>query len=215
MSNIEVYSPFLEKKNYIITMKQRLFFILLGFILFQCDFGDDGLPNNSQLLQNTDISDSPQTVSPWTSLGNQGFSIGVSTEVFRSGNRSLFIENLDSLTLNSASWRQNYRGPMPSEGRKLTLRTYLKGENIELKSPESNVYISVRMFPVEDSDGTTINRFISTKSRVSVSGTFDWEPLSVTLPSVPEEIEYISVFLVMGPQTKGKVYFDDITLTVE
>lgn len=196
-------------------MKKCLFFILLSLILFQCDFGDDGLPKNSQLLQNSDISDSPQTVSPWASLGNRGFSIGVSTEVFRSGNRSLFIENIDSLTLNTASWRQNYRGPMPREGRRLTLNAYLKGENIELKSPESNVYISVRMFPVEDSDGTTINRFISTKSRISISGTFDWEPLSITLPSVPREIEYISVFLVMGQQTKGKVYFDDITLTVE
>lgn len=184
-------------------------------LFFQCDFGKDGLPANSQLLRNTDISLTPDSVSPWVPVTSEGFSLGVSQEVFLSGNRSLFIENRDSLNVNTAIWRQTYNGPMPSEGRRLTLRAHLKGENIELKGPNSNIFISIRMFPVEDSEGTTINRFLTSQTRFRIFGTFDWEPLAITLTSVPKDIDLMMVYLVMGPRTTGKVYFDDITLTVE
>lgn len=196
-------------------MKKGLLLISISLLFFQCDLSRDGLPANSQLLRNTDISRSPDSVSPWVPVANEGFSLGVSQEIFLSGNRSLFIENQDSLNVNTAIWRQSYNGPMPSEGRRLTLRTHLKGENVELKGPNSNIYISIRMFPVEDSEGTTINRFLSSQNRFRVFGTFDWEPLAITLPSVPKDIDFIMVYLVMGPRTTGKVYFDDITLTVE
>ena len=189
--------------------------ISICLLFLQCDFGQDGLPVNSQLLKNSDISLSPDTVSPWVPVSAAGFTLGVSQDTFLVGNRSLYIENQDSLNVNAALWRQTYDGPMPSNGVKLTLRAYLKGENIELKKPESNVYISIRMFPVEDRDGTTINRFLTSQNRVKVFGTFDWQPLAITIPSVPKDIEFIMVYLVMGPGTIGKVYFDDITLTVE
>ncbi|WP_373494462.1 hypothetical protein [Aquiflexum sp.] len=196
-------------------MNKALPVILICLLLFQCDSGKDGLPANSQLLRNTDISLSPDSFSPWVPVTNDGFSLGISQETFLSGNRSLFIENQDSLNVNAALWRQTYDGPMPSEGRRLTLRAHLKGENIELKSTGSNIYISVRMFPVEDSEGTTINRFLSSQNRFRIFGTFDWEPLAVSIPSFPKDVEFITVYLVMGPRTTGKVFFDDITLTVE
>lgn len=196
-------------------MKKGLLIFSTCLLFWQCDFGKDGLPANSQLLRNSDISLSPDTVSPWVPITADGFTVGVSQEIFLLGNRSLFIENQDSLNANSALWRQTYNGPMPSEGRRLTLRAHLKGENIELKRPNSNVYISIRMFPVEDREGTTINRFFSSQNRIRVQGTFDWQPLAITIPSVPRDIEYIMVYLVMGPGTTGKVYFDDITLTVQ
>lgn len=185
------------------------------FLFLQCNVGNDGVPNNSQLLRNTDISLSPDTVSPWVPVPSNGFTLGVSQDTFLVGNRSLFILSQDSLNQNSALWRQTYDGPMPSEGRRLTLRANLKGENIQLTRPNSNIFISVRLFPVEDSNGTTTNRFLSSQNRVRVFGTFDWQPLAITIPSVPREIDFIMVYLVMGPGTIGKVYFDDITLTVE
>lgn len=185
------------------------------FLFLQCNVGNDGVPNNSQLLRNTDISLSPDTVSPWVPVTSNGFTLGVSQDTFLVGNRSLFILSQDSLNQNSALWRQTYDGPMPSEGRSLTLRANLKGENIQLTRPNSNIFISVRLFPVEDSNGTTTNRFLSSQNRVRVFGTFDWQPLAITIPSVPREIDFIMVYLVMGPGTIGKVYFDDITLTVE
>jgi hypothetical protein len=196
-------------------MKKGMLILFTCLLLWQCDFGEDEVPINSQLLRNTDISLSPDTVSPWVPVTSNGFNLGVSQDTFLVGNRALFISSQDSLNENSALWRQTYNGPMPSEGRRLTLRAHLKGENIELKGPNSNIYISIRLFPVEDSDGTTINRFLSSQNRVQVFGTFDWQPLVITIPSVPKEIDFIMVYLVMGPGTIGKVYFDDITLTVE
>lgn len=196
-------------------MKKGALAIFIFMLFFQCDVGKDGLPTNSQLLQNTNISFSPDTVSPWVRIAGDGFTLGVSQETFLSGDRSLFIENQDSLNMNFAVWRQSYNGPMPSEGRRLTLRAHLKGENIQLNSPESNIYISMRMFPVEDSNGTTFNRYLSSNFRFRIFGTFDWQRFSISIPSIPNDIEYIMVYLVMGPQTTGRVYFDDITLTVE
>jgi hypothetical protein len=215
MLNLSKIYPFFGIGHYILTMKKGLLLITISLLFFQCDIVKDGLPANSQLLRNTDISLSPDSVSPWVPVASEGFSLGVSQEVFLSGNRSLFIENQDSLNVNTAIWRQTYNGPMPSEGRRLTLRANLKGENIELTRPNSNIFISVRLFPVEDSEGTTTNRFLSSQNRVRVFGTFDWQPLAITIPSVPREIDFIMVYLVMGHGTIGKVYFDDITLTVE
>ena len=71
-------------------------------LFWQCNFGNDGLPANSQLLRNTDISLSPDTVTPWVPITSDGFRLGVSQDTFLVGNRSLFIENQDSLNVNPA-----------------------------------------------------------------------------------------------------------------
>jgi hypothetical protein len=176
---------------------------------------DDSFPSGTQLLENPDLDSPDGSVSPWVPVTEPGFNLGSSTEVFRSSNRSLYIENSDSLNTNSATWRQSYKGPMPNKGRKLVLRAFLKGEKIELKGPESNVFISIRAFPVEDSNGSTFGRYVTTQNQIGVSGTFEWTQLRLTLPNTPEEVDNIVVYLVMGSRTTGKIYFDDITLTVE
>lgn len=180
-----------------------------------CTSEEDTLPRGTQLLRNTDLSSNPNSIAPWNSIGSQGFNLGVSTEIFRSGSQSIFIENLDSLNINLGTWTQTYRGIIPNAGRRISLRAYLKGEDIRTFGPESNTYISMRMFPVEDDNGSTGGRFISSQSRVLVNGTFDWRPLEVSLNSIPPQVEFIVVYLVMGPRTTGKVFFDDITLRVD
>lgn len=193
---------------------KRLYFLLSLIVLFISCTEDDGLPGKAQLLKNPDLASPEGSVSPWMPIIEPGFSLGASTEIFRSANRSLYIENSDSLNTNSGTWRQTYIGPMPKKGRKLVLRAFLKGQDIALKGPESNVFISIRVFPVEDSNGNTFGRFVSTEHQINVSGTFDWTQLRLTLPSTPEEIDKIVVYLNMGSRTTGKIYFDDITLTV-
>jgi hypothetical protein len=195
-------------------MKKIFLLLFISTLFIQCR-EDDGLPSNTQLLKNSDIDSSDGIVSPWMAITEPGFFLGSSIEIFRSENRSLFIENRDSLNTNSATWRQSYNGPMPKKGRKLVLRAFVKGENIELKGPESNVFISIRAFPVEDSEGNTFGRYVTTQNQILVTGTFDWTQLRLTLPSTPKEIDNIVVYLVMGSRTTGKVFFDDITLTVE
>jgi hypothetical protein len=194
---------------------KRISLLIPIFALFISCTEDDGLPVNTQLLKNSDLESPDGSISPWVPVTEPGFNLGSSTEVFRSSKKSLFIENSDSLNTNSATWRQSYNGPMPSKGRKLVLRAHLKGENIELKGPESNVFISIRAFPVEDSNGNTFGRYVTTQNQIGVSGTFEWTQLRLTLPNTPEEVDNIVVYLVMGSRTTGKIYFDDITLTVE
>lgn len=194
---------------------KRISLLIPIFALFISCTEDDGLPAKTQLLRNSDLESPDGSISPWVPVTEPGFNLGSSTEVFRSSKKSLFIENSDSLNTNSATWRQSYNGPMPSKGRKLVLRAHLKGENIELKGPESNVFISIRAFPVEDSNGNTFGRYVTTQNQIGVSGTFEWTQLRLTLPNTPEEVDNIVVYLVMGSRTTGKIYFDDITLTVE
>lgn len=188
--------------------------LIVSAILIGCK-EDDGLPANTQLLGNPSIDLPGGFLSPWVPINEPGFILGSSNEIFRSPNQSLFIENKDSLNTNSATWRQTYNGPMPNKGRKLVLKAFLKGENIELKGPESNIFISIRAFPVEDSNGNTFGRYVTTLNQIGISGTFDWTQVRLTLPRVPEEVDNIIVYLSMGPKTIGKIYFDDITLTVE
>ena len=195
-------------------MKKSCLFILMLGLFISCT-EDEGLPVGTQLLRNSDLESPDGSISPWVPVSEPGFTLGSSIQVYRSSTKSLFITNSDSLNTNSATWRQSYRGPMPAEGKKLVLRAHLKGENIELKGPESNVFISIRAFPVEDSQGSTFGRYVTTQNQIRVSGTFDWAQLRLTLPNTPEEVDNIVVYLVMGSRTTGKIYFDDITLTVE
>lgn len=196
-------------------MKKSFSILIIALITFACINGDEDLKVGTQLLTNTDFSRSDSSVSPWSSITPRGFSTGVSRDNFRSGNQSIFIESTDSLSTESAIWKQSYAGVMPGPGQRLRLRAFIKGDNITSNGSVSNVFISIRAFPVEDSGGTTIGRFASTQNLISVNGTFDWEPLVVALPNVPSEIDHIIVYLVMSQRTFGKVYFDDVTLTVE
>lgn len=196
-------------------MKSAPLIFLIGLaFLTSCMDSSDTVPRGTQLLANTNLSANPSSLSPWNSVSAPGFNLGVSQEVFRSGFQSIFIENLDSLNENAGTWRQNYNGSLPKEGRGLKLKAYIKGENVTLRGPGSNVYISIRAFPVEDSNGSIIGRFVTSQNRDFVSGSFDWEPLEITLSNVPEQVDFIVVYLVMGPRATGRVYFDDITLTV-
>ncbi|TVP44643.1 MAG: hypothetical protein EA341_16405 [Mongoliibacter sp.] len=196
-------------------MSRTLIPCLIFTLFVSCLSEEKGVEIGTQLLVNTDFSASQINVSPWTSISPEGFILGVSNEEFNSGSRSVFIESTDSLSLNSGIWRQTYRGRMPAEGRRVRLQAMIKGENITSNGSISNVFISIRAFPVEDSSGITSNRFVTSQNRIRVNGTFDWQPIEVSFPQFPGEVDELTVFLVMGGRTFGKVYFDDVTLTVE
>jgi hypothetical protein len=188
---------------------------LLTVLLFGCIEQSTPLPGGSQLLRNTNLSDSFDNVSPWSAVTSPGFNLGISEEVFRSGNRSIFIENTDIFNENTGNWTQVYNGDMPASGQRVRLRVHLKGENIRLFTEESNVFVSLRFLPVEDSSGSSAGRFTSSQRQIRVEGSFDWRTIELVVNFVPEDVESIAVFLVMGRRVTGKVYFDDITLTVE
>lgn len=193
---------------------KRLLLFCVACLFWGCMEREELVPSGSQLLRNTDLSNSLDTVSPWNSVMATPFNVGVSDEVFFSGNRSLFLEGTTEEATGSVAWVQHYTGPMPFANRRLRLRAMMKGENIELNGINSNVWVTVRAWPAEGASGT-FGRSVSSQRTNFISGTFDWTPFELTLPNFPNDSNRISVFLVMGPRTTGKIYFDEITLTVE
>ncbi|MFC4874530.1 hypothetical protein [Negadavirga shengliensis] len=188
---------------------------LLLLLLMAC-VDEDTLPPGTQLMLNPHISLSHDSVFPWTANKSDGIELGVSKEVFMTGIQSLFIENRDSVNLNYGSWTQTYSGPMPAQGSTLELIAFLKGENISSVFPTSpRVYISFRIFPQSDSKGNTQGRSAGSDSYSFLEGDFDWTPIIITLDNFPSEADNISVNLGMLSGTTGKIYFDEITLTVK
>jgi hypothetical protein len=154
--------------------------LLLLLLLIACA-DEENVPSGTQLLMNTHISLSPNSVFPWTSVESEGIELGVSKEIFMTGNQSLFIENPDSLNTNSGSWTQTYSGPMPVQGSPLELTAFLKGEDIRHLSPDGNIFISFQILPWNDSKGNTQGRFIASGNTFKLEGDFDWTLIRVTL----------------------------------
>lgn len=188
--------------------------LLFLLVICSCTAISDN-PLSTQLLKNNDLSNSADNVLPWVAINTPGFVLGISNEIFRSGKQSIFISNADNFNENTGTWTQTYAGSIPKSSQKLRLRAFIKGENLNLSKAESNIYISIRVFPVLDSDGQSSSRFASSQSFFRVSGTFDWQPLEVVLPQIPIDAENIRVYLNMGPGATGKIYFDDINLFAE
>ncbi|UJP63910.1 hypothetical protein IPZ59_13885 [Mongoliitalea daihaiensis] len=193
---------------------KRMLVLCVAFTVLSCMEQETLVPSGSQLLRNIDLSNSLDNVSPWTSVAAVPFIVGVSDEEYFTGNRSLFLEGTDSLARSSVAWVQHYTGPMPNGNRRLRLRAMIKGEDIRLNSVNSNVWMTIRAWPAEGAGGT-IGRSVTSQRSNFIEGTFDWTPFELTLPNFPSDANRISVFLVMGPRTTGKIYFDNITLTVE
>ena len=127
-------------------MNRKSFLYLLLFPLMLSCSEEDPLPGGSQLMLNPNLSLYPDSVFPWTPETTNRIESGVSREVFFSGNRSLYLENQDSLIANSASWTQTYTGPMPAEGSTLELAAFVKGENIRDLTLGGRIFIAFKVF---------------------------------------------------------------------
>lgn len=189
-------------------MRFKTVFIQLIILFFVSCTEEDFAPRGSQLLLNPNLSLYPDNVFPWVPSNNS--SAGVSSDEFVSGNRSLFIQSLDTAYLGGGNWTQTYTGPMPAPRSTLELLVFIKGENIRT-SPNSTGKITVffRVDPSKDSGGR------SAGAQNEIEGNFDWYLLKATLESFPEDAESIRVSLNVPDLTYGKVYFDEINLTVK
>lgn len=49
----------------------------------------------------------------------------------------------------------------------------------------------------------------------TLEGDFDWTPMIISLDNFPAEVDNIQVRLVKPRGVTGKIYFDEITLTVK
>lgn len=184
-----------------IALKSIFFFLLVA-----CS-DEDILPAGTELLANPNLSYYPDSVFPWTSYQSGGTKTGVSKEVFLSGNRSLFVENLDSLNSGSATWTQTYSGPMPAPGSSVELTAFIKG--VEVKNfTEGRVAVKFRVYPASDRNG-------SSAVSLNLQGDFDWTLVRTTLDDFPADADFIIVDLLFPSLTFGRIYFDEISLKVK
>lgn len=184
-----------------VTLKSILFLLLVA-----CS-GDDILPSGTELLTNSNLSFYPDSVFPWTNSQLGDIKIGVSKEVFMTGNRSLFIENLDSLIAPSGTWTQTYSGPMPSPGSSVELTAFIKGVNVKNRT-EGRVGVAFRAYPASDRNG-------SAGVTLNLQGDFDWTLVRATLDDFPADADFIIVNLFYPSLTTGTIYFDEISLKVK
>lgn len=190
-------------------MRFKNIFFYVNILLFvSCSSEEEYLPRGSQLLLNPNLSLYPDNVFPWAPLIPNEIQYGVSREVFLTGNRSLFIENKERSTANSATWTQTYTGPMPSPGSTLELMAFVKGEDVIDLTAGGRVHIGIKVFPYESSE----SRNASATNEQLFQGDFDWFLLKATLENFPKDAEKIQVRLFVPDLTLGKVYFDEINL---
>jgi len=184
-----------------VALKSILFLLLLA-----CT-GEDILPVGTELLTNSNLSYYPDSVIPWTSYQSGNTEIGVSKEVFMTGNRSLFVENLDSLNSGSATWTQTYSGPMPAPGSSVELTAFIKGVDVK-NLTEGRVGVKFRVYPASDRNG-------SSAVILDLQGDFDWTLIRTTLDNFPADADFIIVDLFYPSLTSGRIYFDEISLKVK
>lgn len=182
--------------------------IFLFLLLISCSNDEDYLPRGSQLLLNPNLSLNPDNVLPWSPMPTNTIQYGVSREVFLTGNRSIFIENKETSTAQSATWTQTYTGPMPAPGSTVELMAFVKGENVVDLTAGGRVYILMKVFPHEGSEV----RSVGATNEELFQGDFDWFLLNAKLENFPKDAEKIQVSLFVPDLTLGKVYFDEINL---
>jgi hypothetical protein len=64
--------------------------------------------------------------------------------------------------------------------------------------------------------GADAEIYTTTQGRRNITGTAEWKQYTLVLPEpIHDEIKSITLYLIMLPETKGDVYFDDISLYYE
>jgi hypothetical protein len=93
------------------------------------------------------------------------------------------------------------------------LTAFLKGEGIRnLREHEPTFFINLSAYKIVNgpNEGTSVNA-----GNLSFQGDFDWTPIKLTLENIPIEANNIGVSFMMPYRTLGKLYLDEITVTVE
>lgn len=188
------------------SIMRNLYFLFLLFF-FSCQ-EEEFLPKGAQLMLNPNLSQFKDSVDPWKPSNLDGIQMGVSREIFMSGNRSLFIENQDPTKASAASWSQTYTGPMPLPGSTLELVAFIKGENVQDLTAGGRPYIMVKTFP-------QVKQISVAGTSLDMQGDFDWVLVKATLENFPKDAERIEVSVNVPDLTIGKLYFDEINLTVK
>ena len=184
---------------------------MLILLALSCNKDDDKGGVSQNFVTNGDIENGRQDWNIGFSgqgLGNI-YEHGVSDEFATSPQSSLFIScdkvnNREEFTY----FVQSFPASSFKKGDNLTLKVQVKGENLM----GTGVSVAFR----GDKDGVSSPVFFKTTQGFNpLIGTFPFKEVKVNLNPYLGDADQIIVFLILLPETTGKVYFDDISLTVE
>ncbi len=191
---------------YVITRISRLGVLTLGGVL-ACT-GDATMgPDSGQLIVNFDVESGTSGPASWFSgvsdtAATQPFQMEWSTEEAASGTRSLMIQLDTNSGQEFAYWSQQIVSGLPS-ARSVTLRAKVRPVLIG-----GGAAITIRG---DGDDGTLM--FHTSEFDTPIRGDHDWWTVTLSPVVVVPDVKAIHVFLVFLPNTVGRIYFDDITLT--
>ncbi|MCK5198613.1 MAG: hypothetical protein KAR21_09695 [Spirochaetales bacterium] len=158
-----------------------------------------------QLLQNTNVEDGTVDPSYWS---YSDVKCSWSNTIFKSPSHSLKVSCATPDPDNFEYWCQVITDNLPI-GSKPILKAYIKTDSLN----GEGVSIAIRGDDTTTPEGYA-EVFTSTGDSIPIQGTMDWTLFSIQLNEVvPSDIESITVYLILLPNTSGDVYFDDITLT--
>jgi len=178
--------------------------ISLSSFLLSCDDDEAG---KNQLIVNGDVeAGATFPNSWWFNTGNNQYETAWTDQESYSAKKSLQISSPATHTSGFAFWAQTITSNLPI-GKGVTLSVKIKGDLVG-----EGVSIAIRGDNTSVPDGSG-EQFITTQGSESITGTFDWTDHSITLSSVDATTKSITIYFVFLPNTKGKVYFDDVSLT--
>ncbi|HBH82639.1 MAG: hypothetical protein A2X04_12215 [Bacteroidetes bacterium GWF2_41_9] len=162
---------------------------------------------DAELLQSVFLSSIQATTTGERYSGSMttyGFNLGRVENVSRSPIHSFMISRTNPDPIYYAYYSQRYPRTMPY-GNDLTLKAHIKGVDLE----GEGISLIIRC---EDKSLAPV-QVVTTEGSVSIKGTFDWTAYTVELKDLQSTVDVLYVYLNYLPNTTGKVYFDDITLT--
>lgn len=183
-----------------------LLICLITIFLLSC--GDDE-PVWPQLFTNPNVEDGVSWPTGWGNIEVDGAGLEFEwkdDEAF-SGTKSLSIVNATSDSLIWGYWYQIYEGDMPV-GEDILLSVKIKGVDIQ----GSGVGVAIRADDLEIPASEW--QFSTTGGTERINGTFDWKDYNVVIEDLIPGVDRIFVFLMIYPNSKGEVFFDDINLRV-
>ena len=134
-------------------------------------------------------------------------------------------QTVDITTAHAADGSHSLR--ITSEAAHRNLSHWAQTVQVEVDSPvDLELRLQMRMEEV-DGDGIafvihgddtrdledTVEVWATTEFDRTYLGSADWQTITLRLTGLTADVEWVRIFLVMGRETTGVVYFDDVTLT--
>lgn len=181
-----------------------LFIISILIISSSCN-DDSPNPDVIQLLINSSVEAGNQQPNKWY-VGPEGtYQTSWTYDHSFTGVKSLLISS-DNDIGEFTYWYQSIIEDIP-HGSRMRLSSMIKLDNVDPNSDGAAIAVLG-----DDQDRQRVF-FYTTQGDIPIRGDQDWTKFSVDMKSnIQEEVTRLWVFLILGNNTEGRVYFDDITL---